>query len=65
MPLEYLFVEQEARQGLFATEPSPGELEQFFRLDARALELARAKRRAATRLGWAVQWGTVRINARQ
>lgn len=44
-----------------ATEPSPGELEQFFRLDAEALELVRAKRRAATRLGWAVQWGTVRM----
>ncbi|MFE7573379.1 DUF4158 domain-containing protein [Streptomyces sp. NPDC057521] len=37
------------------------ELEQFFRLDTRALELVRAKRRSATRLGWAVQWGTVRM----
>lgn len=27
----------------------------------KALELARAKRRAATRLGWALQWGTVRM----
>lgn len=61
MPVEYLSVEQEARFGRFATEPSPGELEQFFRLDARALELAAAKRRPATRLGWAVQWGTVRM----
>lgn len=61
MPVEYLSAEQEARYGRFATEPSPGELEQFFRLDTRALELARAKRRSATRLGWAVQWGTVRM----
>ncbi|MEU0375528.1 DUF4158 domain-containing protein [Streptomyces sp. NPDC006283] len=61
MPVEYLSAEQEARYGRFATEPSPGELEQFFRLDTRALELARAKRRPATRLGWAVQWGTVRM----
>ena len=61
MPVEYLSVEQEARYGRFATEPSPGELEQFFRLDTRALELARAKHRSATRLGWAVQWGTVRM----
>ncbi|WP_431981431.1 Tn3 family transposase [Streptomyces qinglanensis] len=61
MPVEYLSVEQEARYGRFATEPSPGELEQFVRLDAKALELARAKRRPATRLGWAVQWGTIRM----
>ncbi|MFJ9675259.1 DUF4158 domain-containing protein [Streptomyces sp. NPDC101221] len=42
-------------------ELSPGELEQFFRLITRALGLARVKRRPATRLGWAVQWGTVRM----
>ncbi|WP_053800950.1 DUF4158 domain-containing protein [Streptomyces rimosus] len=61
MPVEYLSADQEARYGRFATEPSPGELEQFFRLDKKALGLARAKRRPATRLGWAVQWGTVRM----
>ncbi|SOD67393.1 Phage integrase family protein [Streptomyces zhaozhouensis] len=61
MPVEYLSAEQEARYCRFATEPSPGELEQFFRLDAKALELARVKRRPATKLGWAVQWGTVRM----
>ena len=61
MPVEYLSVEQEARYGRFAAEPAPGELERFFRLDAKALESARAKRRATTRLGWAVQWGTVRM----
>jgi hypothetical protein len=58
MPVEYLSVEQEARYGRFAAEPSPGELEQFFRLDSEALGRARARRRPATRLGWAVQWGT-------
>jgi len=31
-----------------AAEPAPGELEQFFRLDAKTLESARAKRRATT-----------------
>jgi len=61
MPVDYLSVEQEARYGRFAAEPTPGELERFFRLDARALALARARRRPATRLGWAVQWGTVRM----
>jgi Domain of unknown function (DUF4158) len=61
MPVEYLSVEQEARYGRFVGEPSPGELEQFFRLDSEALGRARARRRPATRLGWAVQWGTVRM----
>ncbi|MFJ2032935.1 DUF4158 domain-containing protein [Streptosporangium sp. NPDC087985] len=61
MPVEYLSAEQEARYGRFAMEPSPGKLEQFFRMDTEAVELARAKRRPATRLGWAVQWGTVRM----
>ena len=37
------------------------QLEQFFRLDSQALGRARARRRPATRLGWAVQWGTVRM----
>jgi hypothetical protein len=61
MPVEYLSAEQEARYGRFVAEPAPGEMEQSFRLDAKALELARARRRAATRLGWAAQWGTVRM----
>ena len=56
MPVEYLCVEQEARYGRLAAEPAPGELEQFFRLDVKTLESARAKRRATTPLGWAVQW---------
>ncbi|MFJ9865883.1 DUF4158 domain-containing protein [Streptomyces sp. NPDC101165] len=33
----------------------------FFRLDTKALGLSRAKRRPATRSGWAVRWGTVRM----
>lgn len=42
-------------------EPSPAELEQFFRLDRAALDAPATKRRAATMLGCAVQWGTVRM----
>ncbi|SEG81635.1 protein of unknown function [Thermomonospora echinospora] len=38
-----------------------GELEQFFRLDAKARAVVEGKRRPATKLGWAVQWGTVRM----
>jgi hypothetical protein len=37
---------------------SVAELGQFFRLDAKALA---GKCRPATKLGWAVQWGTVRM----
>ncbi len=61
MPVEFPSDEQVARYGHFAVVPWVGELERFFRLDACARELAAAKRRPATRLGWAVQWGTVRM----
>lgn len=36
-------------------------MEEFFRLDAAAMEQAAAKRRPHNRPGWAVQWGTVRM----
>ncbi|MER5687897.1 hypothetical protein [Streptomyces sp. NPDC002205] len=44
MPVEYLSAEQEARHGQFAAAPTPGELEQFFRLGAKALELCSGAR---------------------
>ncbi|GAB2859000.1 Tn3-like element Tn3 family transposase [Actinocorallia aurea] len=49
------------RYGRFLGEPSGAELERFFRLDRDALQRAGARRSPATRLGWAVQWGTVRM----
>ena len=61
VPVDFLSDEQVARYGRFAAEPSAGELEAFFRLTVQARELATAKRRPETRLGWAVQWGTVRM----
>ncbi|WP_327267098.1 DUF4158 domain-containing protein (plasmid) [Streptomyces sp. NBC_01232] len=61
MPVDFLSDDQVSRFGRFAAAPSPGELEQFFRLDPQALTLARAKRAPANRLGWAVQWGCVRM----
>jgi hypothetical protein len=61
MAMEYLSDEQVARYGQFAGEPSPQELEAFFRLDTAASEQALTKRRPHNRLGWSVQWGTVRM----
>ncbi|MFJ2210919.1 DUF4158 domain-containing protein [Streptomyces sp. NPDC101062] len=61
MTVEYLSEDQIARYGRFVGEPSAHELEAFFRLDAVAIEQAAAKRRPHNRLGWAVQWGTVRM----
>lgn len=52
---------QVPRDGRFAASPSPGELGQFFHLDAKGLEAARSERAPANRLGWAVQWGRVRM----
>lgn len=61
MAVDFPSEEQKARYARFAGEPSVQELEEFFRLDAVALDQARAKRRSHNRLGWAVQWGTVRM----
>ncbi|MEU4332702.1 DUF4158 domain-containing protein [Nonomuraea dietziae] len=53
--------EHVARGRRFRPEVSVAELEQFFRLDVKALEALAGKRRSATKLGWAVQWATVRM----
>ena len=53
-----------ARYGRFAEEPSAVELERFFRLDEQGWRLLKAKRRDHNRLGFAVQWGTVRMLGR-
>jgi hypothetical protein len=58
---EYLSDEQVVRYGRFVADPAPEELEKFFFLDGPALELARKKRGWNNRLGWSVQWGTVRM----
>lgn len=61
MPHEYLSEDQIARYGRFPDELSVADLEQCFRLTPDALTLATSKRTPATQLGWAVQWGTVRM----
>jgi hypothetical protein len=58
---EYLSSEQAARYGAFVADPTPEELERFFFLDGPALEAVRSKRRRHNRLGWSIQWGTVRM----
>jgi hypothetical protein len=60
VPVEFLCDEQAARFGRFVAEPSPLEL-RCFRLDAGALRLIGEKRRDENRLGFGVQWGTVRM----
>ncbi|ABW14141.1 transposase Tn3 family protein [Parafrankia sp. EAN1pec] len=61
MAIEYLSEEQVRRYGGFARDPSPGELEQSLRMDRATLALVASKRREANRLGWSVQWATVRM----
>ncbi len=61
MAIEFLSDEQVRRYGAFVADPTPEELERFFFLNAAALEVARTKRRRHNRLGWVVQWGTVRM----
>ncbi|WP_433357114.1 DUF4158 domain-containing protein [Microtetraspora malaysiensis] len=61
IPFEFLSDEQIARYGRFPEEPSAAELEQFFRLDRSASDALASKQRPATKLGWAVQWGTARM----
>ena len=53
--------DQRARYRRFLTDPSPEDLERFFYLDAVALAEVANKRGPHNRLGWAVQWGTVRM----
>ncbi|MFV2197851.1 Tn3 family transposase [Nocardiopsis sp. LOL_012] len=61
MPHEFLSDEQIARYTRFPDEVSVGDLEQFFRLDAKAHKAVATKRSPANKLGWALQWGTVRM----
>jgi Domain of unknown function (DUF4158) len=55
VPVEFLSEEQVARFGRFVADPSPLELERYFRLNAEALRLLESKRRDENRLGLAVQ----------
>jgi hypothetical protein len=60
----FLSDEQVARYGRFAEDPSLGELERFFRLDEQGWALLATEGRDHNRLGFAVQWRTVRMLGR-
>jgi hypothetical protein len=61
VPVEFLSDEQAAAYGRFDGTPSWAALERFFLLDDAARELIAGRRGEATRLGFAVQLGTVRF----
>jgi TnpA family transposase len=53
--------EQVGRYGRFVADPTPEELERFFFLDEAALAEVQTRRGLHNKLGWSVQWGTVRM----
>jgi len=61
MPTDFLTAEQLATYGRFAEPPSRAQLERFFFLDDADRALVALRRRANTRLGFALQLGTVRF----
>lgn len=61
MPVESLSDEQAARSGRYHADPSPEQLARFFYLSPQDIRFLAGYRLPHTRLGCAVQLGTVRF----
>ena len=61
MPVEFLSDEQAARYGRYHADPSSEQLTRFFYLSAADKQFLAARRLPHTRLGCAVQLGTLRF----
>lgn len=61
MPVEFLSDEQAAGYGRYPADPSPEQLARFFYLSTQNIQFLVDHRRSYTRLGCAVQLGTLRF----